>query len=804
MQSTENTTTESKISLPLRGLTVFPGMVSHFDVGRPKSVKALELAMARGEAVFLVTQKDVKVEEPKLNDLFKIGTTAKIKQILKIHGDVFRVLVEGQQRAELLELKQSEPYFMGEISFVEETAESKFTKRDEALLRNLQELFLEYVELIPKMNSDVVLNVMEASDLGYAADYVAQNTGLKYGDKQQILEELNPRRRIAALVKLLSAEIEILKLEEDIQNRVRSQMDKNQKDYYLREQIRVINEELGEDDDPSSEAQRYMDQIVALHLPEECEKKLLKEAGRLGKLQPFSPESGVVRTYLDTCLELPWNTYTKENGSIKKAETILNSQHYGMQKVKERILELFAVKEMVGGIKGQIICLVGPPGVGKTSIAHSVAEALGRNYARLSLGGVRDEADIRGHRKTYIGAMPGRIITALKQAGSRNALILVDEIDKMASDFRGDPAAALLEVFDSEQNYSFRDHFIELPFDLSDVLFLTTANTLDSIPRPLLDRMEIIELPGYTEEEKVQIAKRHLMPKQLKKHGLTPAQLKVPESVLRYIIKYYTKEAGVRTLERQIAHLCRKADRMIVSKQKETVSVTTGNVSEFLGIIRYKEETYSHQNEVGVVNGLAWTSVGGEILQVEVNVMDGSGKLELTGNLGDVMKESARAAMSYIRSKAELLGIDKDFYKTKDIHIHFPEGAIPKDGPSAGITTATALISALTGVPMPGDIAMTGEITLRGRVLPIGGLKEKTMAAYSAGMKTVLVPYDNEADLSEIDPIVAKKLTFICVRHMDEVLMHTLGKNAARIKEDSRDASQMEQKISALALNLQQ
>jgi len=606
------------------------------------------------------------------------------------------------------------------------------------------------------------------------------------------------------LVKLLSAEIEILKLEEDIQNRVRSQMDKNQKDYYLREQIRVINEELGEDDDPSSEAQRYMDQIVALHLPEECEKKLLKEAGRLGKLQPFSPESGVVRTYLDTCLELPWNTYTKENGSIKKAETILNSQHYGMQKVKERILELFAVKEMVGGIKGQIICLVGPPGVGKTSIAHSVAEALGRNYARLSLGGVRDEADIRGHRKTYIGAMPGRIITALKQAGSRNALILVDEIDKMASDFRGDPAAALLEVFDSEQNYSFRDHFIELPFDLSDVLFLTTANTLDSIPRPLLDRMEIIELPGYTEEEKVQIAKRHLMPKQLKKHGLTPAQLKVPESVLRYIIKYYTKEAGVRTLERQIAHLCRKADRMIVSKQKETVSVTTGNVSEFLGIIRYKEETYSHQNEVGVVNGLAWTSVGGEILQVEVNVMDGSGKLELTGNLGDVMKESARAAMSYIRSKAELLGIDKDFYKTKDIHIHFPEGAIPKDGPSAGITTATALISALTGVPMPGDIAMTGEITLRGRVLPIGGLKEKTMAAYSAGMKTVLVPYDNEADLSEIDPIVAKKLTFICVRHMDEVLMHTLGKNAARIKEDSRDASQMEQKISALALNLQQ
>ena len=514
-----------------------------------------------------------------------------------------------------------------------------------------RQLFVDYTDLVPKVNSDVVLNVMESREVGYLCDYVAQNTALKYPDKQEVLEQLNPRRRMALLIKKLASEVDILRIEDEIQNKVRSQMDQNQRDYYLREQIKVINEELGEDEDTAAEAQRYTERILALGLPEESEKKMLKEAARLQKLQPFSPEAGVVRTWLDTCLDLPWKTVTKENTSLKKAETILNSQHYGLEKVKERILELFAVKQKVGSIKGQILCLVGPPGVGKTSVARSVADALGRNYARLSLGGVRDEADIRGHRKTYIGAMPGRIINALQQAGSRNALILVDEIDKMASDFRGDPASALLEVFDTEQNHAFRDHFVELPFDLTDILFITTANTLDTIPRPLLDRMEIIELPGYTVEEKVQIAKRHLIPKQMEKHGLNSKELKISENALRKIISGYTREAGVRTLERQIARVCRKTDKILLEKKQKSVSVTPANLGDFLGVIRYKEEVHSQRSECGVVNGLAWTSVGGEILEVEVNVMDGSGKLELTGNLGDVMKESAKAAISYIRTR---------------------------------------------------------------------------------------------------------------------------------------------------------
>lgn len=776
MQNIETTANlEKKLMLPLRGLAIFPGMVSHFDVGRPKSVKALELAMSRREDVFLIAQKDVKVEEPRRDDLYDIGVVAKIKQILKIHGDVFRVLVEGVCRARLHEVTAVEPYFSVTVERLAADEPIKPTKRDEAMIRNLQDLFIEYADLAPKMNSDVVLNVMESSDIGYLSDYVAQNSALKYTDKQEVLEQLNPRRRIALLIKKMAAEVDILKIEDEIQNKVRSQMDQNQRDYYLREQIKVINEELGEDEDVAAESQRYAERILSLKLPEELEKKMLKEASRLARLQSFSPESGVVRTWLDTCLDLPWNTTTKENTSLKKAETILNNQHYGLDKVKERILELFAVKQKAGGIKGQILCLVGPPGVGKTSVAHSIAEALGRNYARLSLGGVRDEADIRGHRKTYIGAMPGRIITALQQAGSRNALILVDEIDKLASDFRGDPAAALLEVFDTEQNHAFRDHFIELPFDLTDILFITTANTLDTIPRPLLDRMEIIELPGYTEEEKVQIAKRHLVPKQQKKHGLAPAELKISDAALHKIITGYTREAGVRTLERQLAHICRKADKMLISDKKKSVSVTPANLGDFLGVVKYKDEVHSERSECGVVNGLAWTSVGGEILEVEVNVLEGSGKLELTGNLGDVMKESAKAAISYIRSRADVLGIPQDFYKTKDIHIHFPEGAVPKDGPSAGITTCTALVSALTEIPMPQDIAMTGEITIRGRVLPIGGLREKTMAAYRARMKTVIVPHENEPDISEVDAVVAKTLHFVYAKHMDDVLDCALG-----------------------------
>ena len=777
----EKQAAERKLLLPLRGQTVFPGMVTHFDVGRPKSVKALELAMARREEVFLVAQRDIKVEDPGKEDLYAIGTVAKIKQILKIHSDVFRVLVEGVCRAQLVDIVSSTPYYTAEVVMLPPDEPVKPTKRDEAMIRNLQETFEEYAELAPKMHSDVLARVLESEDMAFLCDYVAQHTSLKYTDKQEVLEQKSPRRRIGLLIKKLAAEVEILRIEAEIQSKVRDQMDQNQRDYYLREQIKVIREELGEEDDGSVEAQQYAERILELKLPEESEKKMLKEAGRLARLQPSSPESGVVRTWLDTCLDLPWNKVTKENTSLKKAETILNAQHYGLEKVKERILELFAVKQKAGGVKGQILCLVGPPGVGKTSVARSIAEAMGRNYARLSLGGVRDEADIRGHRKTYIGAMPGRIITALQQAGSRNALILVDEIDKLASDFRGDPAAALLEVFDTEQNHAFRDHFIELPFDLTDILFLTTANTLDTIPRPLLDRMEIIELPGYTQEEKVQIAKRHLIPKQQKKHGLAPGELKIPDAALRKIISGYTREAGVRTLERQIAHVCRKVDKILLTdSKKKTVSVTPAGLSELLGPVKYKEDTHSKRSECGVVNGLAWTSVGGEILEVEVNVLEGSGKLELTGNLGDVMKESAKAAISYIRSRADVLGIPLDFYKTRDIHIHFPEGAVPKDGPSAGITTCTALVSALTGVPMPQNIAMTGEVTIRGRVLPIGGLREKTMAAYRAKMKKVIVPKENEPDISEIDPIVAKGLEFVYAEHMDDVLEAALGIRTAQ------------------------
>lgn len=782
----EKTGLQKMLMLPLRGMVIFPGMVSHFDVGRAKSVKVLELAMSRREPIFLVSQKDAEVEDPEWEDLYQVGAVGRIKQILKIHGDVFRVLVEGVCRARMTQLESTDPYYSVLVEPLDEEQPAKPTKRDEAMIRNLRELFVDYVDLSPKMNSDVTLNVMENDQMSFLCDYVTRYTNLKFQEKQQVLEQRNVRRRMAMVVKILIREVEILRLEDEIQNKVRSQMDQNQRDYYLREQMKAINEELGETEDTATESQKYIERIYQLHLPEEAEKKMVKEARRLARLQSSSPESGVVRTWLDTCLELPWNTVTKENTSLKKAEQILNSQHYGLEKVKERILEFFAVKEKVGGIKGQILCLAGPPGVGKTSVARSVAEAMGRNYARLSLGGVRDEADIRGHRKTYIGAMPGRIITALQQAGSRNALILVDEIDKLASDFRGDPASALLEVFDTEQNHAFRDHFIELPFDLTDILFITTANSLDTIPRPLLDRMEVIELPGYTEEEKVQIAKRHLIPKQQKKHGLTASELKISEAALRKIISGYTRESGVRSLERQIARLCRKTDRLLLEQKEQkrkSVSVTPANLTEFLGVVRYKDDVHSQRSECGVVNGLAWTSVGGEILEVEVNVLEGSGKLELTGNLGDVMKESAKAAISYIRSRADVLGIPQDFHQKKDIHIHFPEGAVPKDGPSAGITTCTALVSALTEIPMPQNIAMTGEVTIRGRVLPIGGLREKTMAAYRAHMKTVIVPADNRPDISEIDQTVAKHLEFVYAENMDDVLENALGLRVCKQEE---------------------
>lgn len=777
---------KTKIILPLRGMTIFPNVPTHFDVGRGKSIKGIELAMERGEDVFLITQRNLSTEEPAAVDLYTVGVIVKIKQILKIRENIFRILVEGKSRGMLVGEVTCGEYFSASVLQIPDDAPHAATKRDKALIRNLRDLFVSYAEVAPKMSNEMMMSVLECEKVGYMADIVAQEVALDYGDKQEILEELNPRRRIALLIKKLSSEIEIVKLEEEIDRKTRAKMDRGQREFYLREQQRIILNELGDDEDMASEVQKYIEKICMLGLLPENEEKLIREVSRLGKLQPMSPESGVIRSYIDTCLELPWNKKSKENGNIKKAETILNLQHYGLEKVKERILELFAVKLMAGNIKGQIICLVGPPGVGKTSIARSIAQSLGRNYARLSLGGVRDEADIRGHRKTYIGAMPGRIIAALKQAGAKNALILVDEIDKMGTDMRGDPAAALLEVFDTEQNFEFRDHYIELPFDLSDVLFVTTANSLDTVPRPLLDRMEIIEISGYTDEEKLNIAKKHLVPKQLEKHGLCRKQLKISDSAIKKIIRGYTREAGVRTFERELAHLCRKVDKKIITDGAKSVSVMPDNVSDFLGNAKFKEDVYSNKSECGVVNGLAWTSVGGEILEVEALVMEGTGKLSLTGNLGDVMKESAQAAISYIRSHAADLNLAHDWNTKTDIHIHFPEGAIPKDGPSAGITTATALVSALTNTLMPQDIAMTGEVTIRGRVLPIGGLREKTMAAYRAGMKAVIIPFDNESDLQDIDPTVAKNITFHTAKTMDDVLHHALGLTFSKIPQNNK------------------
>lgn len=772
---------ETKIVMPLRGVTLFPGILCHFDVGRDASIKGAELAMERGEDLFIVTQSEMYEDEPTTDDLYSIGVVAKVRQILKLQNNSYRVLVETISRARLAGELVSGEHFSAPVETLPEEVDPEHTNRDVALLRSLREVFQEYNEFVPRMPKDVPLTVMTSERIAHLTDFVGHYAPLENVDQQSLLEQLDPRKRLLELIKILVNETKILKIEAEIAVKTHAQMERNQRDYFLREQIKIIGDELGEEEDTAAESQRYISKITQLQLDEKSEEKLVKEATRLARLQSYSPESGVIRAYLDACIELPWNKTSKENTNIKRAETILNTQHYGLEKVKERILELFAVKMMSGNIKGQILCLVGPPGVGKTSVARSIAQSLGRNYARLSLGGVRDEADIRGHRKTYIGAMPGRIISALNQAGTKNSLILIDEIDKLASDMRGDPSAALLEVFDTEQNVEFRDHYIELPFDLSDVLFIATANTLDTIPRPLLDRMEIIELPGYTDEEKLQIAKKHLLPKQLKKHGLTAAKLKISDAAIKKVIRGYTREAGVRTLEREIAHLCRKVDKKMISESIGSVSIKPENITEYLGIIKYKGEIYSDKSECGVVNGLAWTSVGGEILEVEANTFVGTGKLTLTGNLGDVMKESAQAAISYIRANTDALNIPNDFHSKTDIHIHFPEGAVPKDGPSAGVTTATAIVSALTKIPMPRDIAMTGEVTIRGRVLPIGGLREKTMAAYRAGIKTVIVPFENEADLQEIDSVVAKAITFHTAKTMDDVLLHALGIKAPKV-----------------------
>ena len=761
--------------LALRGLTVFPDQTVHFDVGRAKSVLALEAAMKADQTLFLVPQKDLLVDDPKLADLYSIGTVAKVKQVLKTQTENLRVLVTGICRGRITELSQSEPYLYGTIEAVAQQKEED-SIRAQALRREANALYGLYLQMSEHPAQTVYLQMMASTSNGFLADSIAQNSGIEFPDKAKLLCMLNPTRRLETALRLLQREVEMLRVEAEIQEKTKAALDQNQRDYYLREQMKVIREELGEEDD-ENECESYAASIRGLKLDKDVEKKLLKDVERLKK-QPFgSSEGAVLRNYLDTVLELPWNVKTKERVDVAAARKILEKDHFGMEKVKERILETIAVRQMAPQMPPQILCLVGPPGVGKTSISYSVAKALNRKMARVSLGGVHDEADIRGHRKTYVGAMPGRIMTAMIQAGSSNPVLLLDEIDKMGSDYRGDPSAALLEVLDGEQNRAYRDHYLEIPYDLSDVLFITTANTLDTVPAPLLDRMEVVELGSYTDEEKVMIAKNHLIPKQLAKHGLKKSQLRISEEAVRETISCYTRESGVRGLERCFGDLCRKAAmELLDGETAKKVTVTGSNLEKYLGVRKYLPDRLPCTDQVGLVTGLAWTSVGGETLEVEVNVMDGSGKLELTGNLGDVMKESAHAALSYIRANAAKLGVAPDFYKTKDIHVHFPEGAVPKDGPSAGVTVCTAMVSALTGVSVRSDVAMTGEISLRGRVLRIGGLREKTMAALRHGIRTVIIPADNERDLEEIDQTVRRQLNFVSASTVDMVLETALNR----------------------------
>ncbi len=768
----QNDTISEAIHLPviaLRGLVIFPGVSIQFDVGRKKSMLAINAAMERGQKIFLAAQRDLEDNEPDYDQMYHMGVIAHIKQVFRHSEDGFRLLVEGLYRATLLDLVQESPFLIGCIQ-VEGTKDVRHTPRVEALMRRTQDLFDQYTQNYKHVPPDIIVNVMRQKSAGRLADFIASNLSLDYEDKQVVLEELHPVRRLEKLIAILEQEIKVLEIENEITTKAREQMDQSQREYYLREQMKAIAFELGEDESPQDEADEFREKILQLQLPELQTEKLLKECSRLARMSSSSHEYGVLRNYIETCVDLPWNTSSKVNLDLAKAERVLTREHYGLEKVKEQILESLAVRKLAPDSHGQIICLVGPPGVGKTSVARSIAKAIGVKYVRISLGGLRDEAEIVGHRKTYVGAMPGRIIAAIKQAGTNNPLILLDEIDKLCRDFRGDPASALLEVLDPEQNATFHDHYIDMPFDLSKVLFFTTANDISTIPAPLRDRMDVISLSSYTHEEKFQIAVKHLIPKQIKKHGMTAKQLKIQKAAVRDIIDGYTKEAGVRGLERSIAKICRKAARVLVEDPEAVISVTPQNLEEYLGPRKYHRDTVSKTNQVGLVNGLAWTSVGGEILPIEVAVMKGSGKLELTGNLGNVMKESARAAVSCVRMRTDILGLPANFHTSMDIHIHVPEGAIPKDGPSAGIAMATAITSALSEIPVRCDVAMTGEITLQGRVLPIGGLKEKTMAAYRAGIKTVIIPADNEPDLAEIDQVVKDGIEFHPVSKLDEVL----------------------------------
>ena len=774
-----------KLHLPtiaLRGLVVFPNNLVHFEVGREKSIAAVEWAMANNSNVFLVAQKSMDTTEPQQADLFSYGVVAEVKQVLRVSGDLVKVLVEGKYRAKLSALDASGDFLLSEVR----PAPVRAGKADdavetEALLRALKAGFDEYLGMNPRLGKDVVFAIVSSDDPAFLSEYMPANLLFRYEDKQAVMDEGTLNGRLKKLIEMLRRECQVMKIEKEIAEKVNESMDKNQRDYYLHEQLHIISDELGEGDDPHAEADEYRRRITELHLAEDSEKKLLKEVDRLSKMQGSNQEATVIRTYLDTCLDLPWNTFTVDDLDISRAQQILDRDHYGLKKVKDRILETLAVRKLAPDVKAQIICLVGPPGVGKTSIARSIAESLGRKYVRISLGGVRDEAEIRGHRRTYIGAMPGKIITAMISAKSANPLMLLDEIDKLAGDFRGDPAAALLEALDPEQNSTFNDHFIDIPFDLSHVLFITTANDLGSIPGPLRDRMDVIELPSYTRVEKYNIARKHLLPKQLKACGLT-GKVTLSQSALYGIIDGYTREAGVRNLERTITSVLRKCARKIAAGEVESVSVTGTMLEQLLGPRFVKPDFLNRTNAVGIANGLAWTSVGGETLPIEVQVMDnGSGKITVTGSLGDVMKESAQLAVTWVRVHAAEYGIDPEKLKKCDLHIHAPEGAVPKDGPSAGVTLTTALVSCLSGIPVRGDVAMTGEITLHGNVLPIGGLREKSMAAYREGMKTVLIPKDNEPDLYEVDDEVKKNLTFLPMQSLTQVLNAALLKpNAAK------------------------
>lgn len=767
--------------LPLRGLTIFPYMVLHFDVGRPKSIAALEAAMVNDQEIFLSSQVDSKIDEPNQNEIYEVGTIAKIKQMLKLPGDTIRVLVEGLERGKILDYVKDEPYY--EVDLM---TPIKYNYRDmelemEAVARSVLSVFEKFVKLSSKVSPEILLTVTSLDDYDRLADIIAANTLVKTEDKQRVLEAFDPVDRLENLYEILTREIEILEIENKINLRVRRQIDKVQREYYLREQIKAIQKELGESDGISEEVKEYQEKIGKANLPEEALEKANKELDRLARMGQGSAEGSVIRTYLDWITDLPWDIQTDDNLDLKNAAKILDEDHYGLTKVKERVIEYLAVRQMTKSMKGPILCFVGPPGVGKTSIAKSIARSLDRKFIQMSVGGVRDEAEIRGHRRTYVGAIPGRVISSIKHAGTKNPVFLLDEIDKMSSDFRGDPASALLEVLDPEQNNAFRDHYLELAFDLSNVMFLTTANNLDTIPRPLLDRMETIHISGYTEEEKLNIATKYLIPKQLKEHGISKNSIRITENTIRNIINYYTRESGVRELERQIAAICRKVARRLIDDKVKSVRITENNLEKYLGIPKYRYDKVEKNDEVGIVTGLAWTPVGGDTLSIEVVPMAGKGKLVLTGQLGDVMKESARAGFSYIRSRSKEFGLEDDFHEQTDIHIHIPEGAIPKDGPSAGITMTTAVVSALLGVKVKSNLAMTGEITLRGRVLPVGGIKEKILAAHRAGITNILIPKENERDLIDIPDNIKRNLTIRAVETMDEVLEYALVDKAFKV-----------------------